>query len=745
MLAAFSVAGALPPLGIEITPEHPLLLFQAPELRGQDIGPYAATLVQCWADLDPALKAYAVLRVSPFSETGATEERVRALLAALQEASVPVALEITPGGAGPTAGLKAVEKLVADFTVVRGLVVQGLTFDEYEPVGEAIRPEVAPKVAWLTGAIDVAARYGRFISIHLEGLHWTRVMANDWCKPLYDKIAACADYVIPVAVYRNGHTIAGVSSALGLWTEGAVKRWGVEAQSKWYADAGFVEPGVFGVAEGQPVAPPSALYRAMILNGAMTGATVYSFAPWTDLWFGLDKRHWGEAIHPTLTEIIENGFITPEHFVKEKIHVAYQLNAAATAEAFHLNLRDLDPVFDEGFLMRGGYGVPHPGQIPELIPDTGRYYWIPILSAHRPEGGPAFEYTVHPAAMSTPKQWRDLLDGYYPPDGEGTACIVRAGRGIFIMNTHENQYGTQNFTVANVPAPVRQVQARREADTVVLEWPFREGDVSYRVHKRTFPAREFHLLGNSVDERRFVDVDSDPYETAAYAVTALTNETEPYTGAVNYGDYLVIGAVESRIAEEVIVSPLTPDAVSRIIVGDADPRPVEQTWWPTLDGLSETEAVAARGIVERLDAWEQAFHKESLDDIMDLYSVNYEDPQGWRAQYVKRAYQWFFERYRNGRMHRQIRKWDFSAYASGRINVLLYVKCVGIALTDPSGRYADQVAYFPRTGNGEVWVSFVNEDGAWRILGTHPALPNFRDILSWSTGPFDAYSPGPDN
>lgn len=744
-LTAWAATAALPPLTTEITPEHPLLLFQAPELRGQEMDAYAAALVQCWADLDPALRPFAVLRIAPFSEAGATTERARALLASLQEASVPVALEIVSGGPGSAASLDDVAKLVADFTVIKGLTVQGVGFDEYLPLDEAIRPDMAPKAAWLIGAIDVAARYGRFISIHLDGLNWTRVMANDWCKPLYDKMAACAGYVIPIAVYRNDHAIAGVSSALGLWLEGGAAQWGIEAHSKWYADAGFVEPGVFGPAEGQPIHPPSALYRAMILNGAMTGATVYSFAPWSDLWFGLDNRHWHEAIRPTLTTIIDNAYITPQRFVMEKTRVAYQLKEAATAEAFHLNLRDIDAVLDDGFLIRGAYGSPLPGQIPELILDTGRYYWIPFLSAHRAEGGPGFEYTVHPAAMTSPQQWREVLNRYYTPDGVGEACIVRAGRGIFILNTHENQYGTQSFAVENVPAPVRQVQARRENDTVVLEWPFREGDVSYRVHKRTFPSREFTLLAAGIGERSLVDTGSDPYETAAYAVTALTNETEAYTGTVNYGDYLVVSAVESRIAEEVIVSPLTPNAVSRPIVGEEDTRPATQAWWPGLSGLSEAETTAARAIVERLDAWQQAFHQRRLDGVMGLYSDNYEDPQGWRTQYVKRAYQWFFERYRAPRMHRQVRKWDFSAYESGgRVNVLMYVQCTGVALTDSSGRHADQIAYFPRTGNKEVWISFVNEDGAWRILRTNPALPNFRDILSWSAGPFDAYSPGPD-
>ena len=745
-LTAWAAQAAYPQRAAEIGPQHPLLLFEAPEWRAQETDAYTAALVQLWADLDPDLRPYAALRAAPFTQDA--EEslvRARALLATAQETGMPVAIEIFSGGPAPPPRLKDVETLLRDFTAAKGLAVRGLVFNEYGAPPQPTLSDGYPMVAWLIEAIDLAARYGRFISIHLDGLDWARMAANDWCAPLYEKMRDCADYVVPVAVYRGVHPIANHSAAMGLWLEGAASQFGIEAQSSWYGDARFIAPGLFGASE-TPLRTPSALYRAMILNGGMTGASVYSFAPWSDLWFGLERRCWDEAIRPTLTEIIDNGYIASKRFVNDKVRVAYRLREARTAEAFHLNLRDIDPILNEGFLARGAYGVPHPGQIPELIPDTGRHYWIPLLSAHgAPASELALEHVVQPGTMTSPAQWRDLLGRHYAPDGEGDAFIARIGRGVFIMNTHESQYGAQRFAISEMPAPVRQIQARREDDAVIVEWPFREGDVSYRVHKRVFPSRSFQLLARNVEGRRYVDAGADPYETAAYAVTALTNETEPYAGTVNYGDYLVLGTVESRIEEEVIISPLTPVAVSRTIVGDEDSRPAQQTWWPTFEGLSEDKLDEARAIAARIDAWAEAFRQGNLDGIMGLYSANYEDPQGWRLQYVRRAYQWFFERYRHGRMHRQIREWDFSRYETvGRVNVLLYCRFTGVALTDPSGRRADQPVHFPRTGNGETWVAFVREDDAWRILRTSPAIPNFRDILSWSAGPFDAYRPGPD-
>ena len=96
-------------------------------------------------------------------------------------------------------------------------------------------------------------------------------------------------------------------------------------------------------------------------------------------------------------------------------------------------------------------------------------------------------------------------------------------------------------------------------------------------------------------------------------------------------------------------------------------------------------------------------------------------------------------------MHRQVRRWDFGAYdTTGQVGVLLYCRFQGWALTDPTGRTADMPAYFPRQGNGEVLISFTNKDGVWRIVKTNPALPNFKDILSFSASPLDAITLGPD-
>jgi hypothetical protein len=96
-------------------------------------------------------------------------------------------------------------------------------------------------------------------------------------------------------------------------------------------------------------------------------------------------------------------------------------------------------------------------------------------------------------------------------------------------------------------------------------------------------------------------------------------------------------------------------------------------------------------------------------------------------------------------LHRQIRRWDFSNFDStGQVNVLLYCKLSAVLLTDSLGLRADIPVSIPRTPEAEVWVTWSNAEGVWRIVRTNPAFPNFREILSYDAGPYDNFPLGAD-
>ena len=747
-VAAVAWAGpeGYPPLTTEISPDHPLFMFEMSGFNMAEPAEYADSVMRAWGRLPDTLKPFSAVQVDMTGSTvDARHARYRELLEVLAQAEVATVIRVADADPRRVYPVDRIEELVRDFTFIKGIQAVDLRFDEYDSFGEAWGPVEQPVAQWLGQAIEAAARYGRFTAIELGQVHWARVMSNASCGPLYERIRDCRGYVLPIASFQDAHTIPQQSALMGLWLEGAAEFWGIGPSSEWYRNVGFLEPGVVG-RDGAPGAMPPELYRAMILRGVMAGATAYSFRPGADLWFGERREHWERAIEPTLEEIANDGLVARKRFVLEKVQVAYQLAPARSSLEFHLNLRDIDPVLDEGLLIRGAYGLERLGQVAELIPNTGRYYWIPILSPHAPPGlVEGFARVVQPGTMASPEAWTDLLDRYYRPDGAGTAFISRIGRGIFVLHTCENRFEPQSYRVAKTPAPVRGTKARRTDEGVEVSWPFREGDIEWHVYRRTMPDGALERVAEHVDARNWVDRNVDPEEPVAYSVSAITYEEGVEEGTVNFGDYLTLSGVESSLAEEVVITPLLGYGKGQPIEEQEDaPRPV-QSWAPDLEGLTDAQQEAALGIVEQLDAWEQAFVREALDRLTDVYAAGYEDPQGWGPQYVRRAYQWFFERYGACRIQRQIRQWDFSEFEdTGQVGVALYCRLSGVAMTDATGRFADMPAHFPRTTTGLTAIDFVNQEGTWRILRTEPALPNFKDILSFSAGPYDRFTPGAD-
>ncbi|MCF6287543.1 MAG: hypothetical protein L3K26_20535, partial [Candidatus Hydrogenedentes bacterium] len=212
-----------------------------------------------------------------------------------------------------------------------------------------------------------------------------------------------------------------------------------------------------------------------------------------------------------------------------------------------------------------------------------------------------------------------------------------------------------------------------------------------------------------------------------------------------FGEYRTFSMVESRIAEEVLLTPLLAQAGSTPVKKGAPDLSITAPWWPNYTGVPEEQRPAAEAIAEQIGLWDEAILSKNLNAIMAVYATDYTDPEGWGFQYARRAYQWLLERYRTVKMHRQIRTWDFTNLEStGQINVLLYLRLSAVALTDSSGMRADVTISIPRTPTAEVWTKWSNTEGVWRMVKTNPAMPNFRELLSFEAGPYDNFPLGPD-
>lgn len=739
-------AADFPPLAEDISPAHPLFLFQDLPAYRSDPERQREHLIGAWAQVPDAIRPQSILKFAVPGEGAVMKANYDDVLHVLQEPQIPTVIRIADEPLRKRLDPALLEDLLRAHTMVRGVEVCGLDFRYYDSprMPDAQTPEL---VSWLIKVIDIAARYGRFIYVPMDELQWARVMTKPVCMPLYEKMVECKDYVIPACLTRGDHVLGNLSSVMGIWLEGAVSNWGMAADARWYSDNRYERPGVFGDAGGTSKAPHT-LYRAMILNGAMTGATVYSFEHGPDLWYGPNRFHWDAGIFPTIRDLGPRALVARKDLVQRRTRVALALVEAADPETFHLNLKDIDGVLDEGNLLRAAYGLERPGQIAELIPNGGDHFWIPYLSPHAGEATrKQFDRVVKAGTVPNVSSWVETLAPYRQPAGSGQAFITKVGLNAFVMNTRENMLEEQAFTVDAVAAPVRGFEARRQEDAVEITWDFRENDVEYRVYRRVLPDTHFTLISGPLEQevQRYVDSNVLPGQQVAYSVTAVTDENEPLTGVVKFGEYRAFSVVESRIAEEVVLTDVLAHATS-VPVSDPDPKPsVSAPWWPDYEGVPEAHLAVAEAITGQIDLWEESLLAKNLNGVMAVYDTEYEDPSGWGFQYAKRAYQWLIERYRSVKMHRQIRQWNFSNLESkGEVNLLLYLQLSAVALTDSSGLLADVQITIPRTPAAEVWTTWSNAEGVWRMVSTNPALPNFRELLSYEAGPYDNFPLGPD-
>jgi len=750
-----TAAADYPALTTEIAPEHPLFLFHANE-PGAPAAEYAATLQEAWNLFPVDLKPFSAL-VARAPQVPAAERAgyFQEVLTLMQANGIPVAVQVD--GASPADVLtpEQAEALLSAFTVVAGLETSMPRFDIYPAPGQPATP--SPGQDWLIALLETAARYGRFVHAPLDGLHWPRAMANSTAAPLYAKLQACADYAIPSAWTRGDHALARQSALMGLWLEGGVSRWGMQADSRWIADAGFTQPGMFGK-PGNAEGAAGGFYTMAIFLGAMGGAQVYSFPRSEDLWLRDNPQVWESQVYPALRRIMSLGAIALKEFVQKKSPVAYQLAAAANPADFHRNLYDIDPVLSTGLLFQAAYGGAEPGRVPELSPGKSSRYFVPLLSPHAGEDARMpFSALAAPGTYATLDAWNGVLDLYAQADGSGEAYVSRVGRGVFVLHTGENDPRPQTFTVNELPAPVGPITARREAAAVALEWPFREGDVSYAVHRRLPPAAEWTLLASGLTDRVYSDASIAADVAYGYAVTALTSEAAPFSGTLQYGEHLLLSAVESRIEQEVVLAPVATEATSLPAAEPAPAPPAEPAPMPEPAPPADPAAIpvdpaavpvappgptpqelAQAAVTARLAEWERAFEGATLDGVAVLYDAAYVDVQGWGAQDARRAYEWLFRRYKRPLMHYQVREWDLAAAETGTIRVKVFVQMSATAVSDPLGVLADQRVTLPRTPDGEVWITWTAREAAWFITATDPPLPDFAGLLEYSDGPYDA-------
>lgn len=745
-LAIEPAAAPLPPdakpLRIEISREHPLIIWQGSST--QEVV-HANVIVEDWNRHVPEdLKPYSVFQVEVrYLDQERRFVKYCAVLDRMQEANIPVCLQVIDPHPEYEYPLRFVERMLDRYDCIRVVQSTENRTEYYSKLPEAADISTPLEIAYMCKLIRMGARRGIPTSMQHQALRWLHIATDELARELRQTLETYHAYTLPTNEHLGNQHFPRQTSVWGFWMGDVVDNWGVEPQSWWWENANYTQPGVFGISPPNwQFKFPKGIYRPMILQAAMLGATVYAFEPHWDLFEHARPDVWYDDILPTMREVIHRKLIRSKEEVQEKTKLAYQVPFSKSIADFHRISRDMDWMADEGFLARAAYGVYARGVEHELVPNKDRAFFIPILPLNTKESAKQrFERVLTPGECESTEEYEELLDTYYPePDCE-PAYVERVGRFLSVMQTHENLYERQSFSV-EVPVAVRGIELKRQGSGgVSLRWPAVSGASGYEICRwinerskpEEFPVGAAWSSWETLGEVADAEFEGPVPTPAILGVRAITDETEPLSGAVNLFDCLVFDMNRARIAEIVEFAADTKKAVShpRRFV---DKRPEKQEWFDLGHGLNERHRAVANEVKATLRAMIQEFKNEDIRGMARYYAQDYRDANGYDRDYALRAWLWWFQRMYLPYCAATIQEWDTSGYErDGVVRMKMTGFWRGVMIWDEPWGY-DGFARIPRHDNTEVWWTWKKNAGSgqWEIVTTEPACPNFGEML-WNS------------
>ena len=722
------------PLCIKISREHPLIIMMAPALGRTSPENIGREIVDAWVHHYPdELKPYTTIqieeRVLDYDER---MTRFRQILDTVSEHEIPMVLQIADPDNQYTMPLQYVEQLLQEYPVIKGLNMAEMDLEHYSSFGGELKYKMPPETAHLIDAIKLAARYGRFTSIQIQKLRWPHILADEVQKPLLDTMREYRDYVLPQNECIEPFFLVRQAAVLGLWLSDVVDHFGMEPQSWFWEGAGFQKPGRFGPLHESTVDVPPRFYRPLILINAMTGGTVFSFEPYWDLWNEVNGHIGRDVIYPTLLEIIRNHLIPSKEEVLAKTKVAYQMNYCKTLEEFHVNINDIEPLAGKGLLSRAAYGLFWRGQNYEIIPDISRYFFIPLLPWDAEDMIKSrFTSVMHSGEIRSVEGYRSFLNQFYPPQDSGDAFVTGIGKATYVIQTCENLYREQSYRI-RVPQWVSEPKVEINGNKVLFSWEKVTGANGYEIFILENPNENFYAY----QFRPLKTVGAPGFETAlpdsgevVYGIVAIGSDQVILEGKVNYLDSPVFLNDNSPLRHVVrIGSGHTVKPIDLLDLSN-DPRPKDQTVWPTYPNVPDRFMTQAKEIVSAYENLMVAYENSDWQGVTVFYAQDYRDPNGYSFEYVGRALKWWFERNQHPYITVQVRDWDFTRFSDEEtVKLKLWTLWRAIAIDD--GKWGDHgLVRFPRHKDEEVWFTWKKINRHWKIMTTDPAVPNFSEIL----------------
>lgn len=256
------------------------------------------------------------------------------------------------------------------------------------------------------------------------------------------------------------------SAALGLWLGGITHHHGAWEDGGFYwQNAGFNGLGVCtGERTGVLSTMPRIFWTLNAVMGIARGCGIYSLdgqtlmtsaklvarqpsADWPSaIWYDTGKTTdtFKRFVVPLIRATVQRGLIPTKEQVLSNVKLAVFNDRPQPDLKAWPHYAEYGPLFAAtyGFRKMGNID----GQLWEFFPNTGRYYFIPVLVQGNEPLGPGVR-NVPVSQLQDVAKVRQVFDAAYAPSSSGEAFVCRVADTIVVMNSRENEDVTESFTM----------------------------------------------------------------------------------------------------------------------------------------------------------------------------------------------------------------------------------------------------------------------------------------------------------